>query len=34
MGSRGKETPPLVKDDPFVLIKNNPKDAQLIGWQS
>ena len=33
MGTADLLTPPLVKDDPFVLIKNDPEDAQLIGWR-
>ena len=26
--------PPLIKIDPFVLMRHDPEDAQLIGWRS
>jgi hypothetical protein len=25
---------PLTKNDPYVLVSNDPEDAQLISWQS
>jgi len=24
---------PLTKDDPFMLVRNDPQDAQLVSWQ-
>ena len=29
-----KDAPPLIKIDPFVLMRHDPEDAQLIGWRS
>ena len=28
------ETSSLTKNDPYVLVSNDPEDAQLISWQS
>jgi hypothetical protein len=30
----GREASSLTKNDPYVLVSNDPEDAQLISWQS